>query len=144
MATWHWDGLAYRNNNTYLYAHPKDGKFVFIPYGTDQTFGGTGGFSGWNYEGHQSALVRAMLASPELAKRYRSEISRIGREPLWNRKILLERVDRVGRILQIAGASGRTASDVGRFARHRSTIEGFIRNGGRCSSEAALTDRSCR
>ena len=35
----HWDGYAYNHNNYYLYQKPSDGKFVFIEYDMDNTFG---------------------------------------------------------------------------------------------------------
>lgn len=35
----HWDGYAYNKNNFYLYQRPSDGKFVFIEYDMDNTFG---------------------------------------------------------------------------------------------------------
>jgi len=35
----HWDGYAGNMNNYYLYERPSDGKFVFIEYDMDNTFG---------------------------------------------------------------------------------------------------------
>jgi hypothetical protein len=35
----HWDGYAVNKNNFYLYQRPSDGKFVFIEYDMDNTFG---------------------------------------------------------------------------------------------------------
>jgi spore coat protein H len=35
----HWDGYAGNKNNYYLYQRPSDGKFVFIEYDMDNTFG---------------------------------------------------------------------------------------------------------
>ena len=35
----HWDGHAYNKNNFYLYRQPSSGKFVFIEYDLDNTFG---------------------------------------------------------------------------------------------------------
>lgn len=35
----HWDGYAYNKNNFYLYDNPNTGKFEFIPYDLDNTFG---------------------------------------------------------------------------------------------------------
>ena len=34
-----WDGYTYNKNNYYLYQRPSDGKFVFIEYDLDNTFG---------------------------------------------------------------------------------------------------------
>ena len=35
----HWDGYAFNKNNYYLYQQPSNGKFVFIEYDMDNTFG---------------------------------------------------------------------------------------------------------
>ena len=35
----HWDGHAFNKNNFYLYRQPSNGKFVFIEYDLDNTFG---------------------------------------------------------------------------------------------------------
>ncbi len=35
----HWDGHSYNKNNFYLYQRPSDGRFVFIEYDMDNTFG---------------------------------------------------------------------------------------------------------
>lgn len=35
----HWDGYIYNKNNFYLYQRPSDGRFVFIEYDMDNTFG---------------------------------------------------------------------------------------------------------
>jgi hypothetical protein len=35
----HWDGHAFNKNNFYLYQQPSNGKFVFIEYDLDNTFG---------------------------------------------------------------------------------------------------------
>ena len=34
----HWDGYAAARNNYYLYRRPSDGRWVFLPWGIDQTF----------------------------------------------------------------------------------------------------------
>jgi len=39
MIIGHWDGYAYNKNNYYLYQRPSNGKFVFIEYDMDNTFG---------------------------------------------------------------------------------------------------------
>lgn len=37
----HWDGYAKTRNNYYLYRRPADGRWLFFPWGTDQTFSRT-------------------------------------------------------------------------------------------------------
>lgn len=39
ILTGHWDGYAFNKNNFYLYQRPSDGKFMFIEYDMDNTFG---------------------------------------------------------------------------------------------------------
>lgn len=39
IATGHWDGYGFNKNNYYLYKNTETGKFEFIPYDTDNTFG---------------------------------------------------------------------------------------------------------
>ncbi len=38
MAVGHWDGYAGQRNNYYVFLRPGDGRAVFLPWGTDQTF----------------------------------------------------------------------------------------------------------
>lgn len=127
--TAHWDGFAYKNNNTYIYAHPKDGRFVFIPYGTDQAFAALAGIGFGRMPRPQSDLVARMLEVPILTQRLNAEVDRIGREPVWNQAVLMERVADVAKILSTAETTGRTANDVGRFGSMRPIIENIIRSG---------------
>src|SRR5262249_39096321 len=62
LATDHWDGLTFRNNNTYVYALPTDrGRYVLIPYGADQALGlGRQRFFGANRP--MSWLVQQLLS----------------------------------------------------------------------------------
>jgi hypothetical protein len=39
IACGHWDGYGFNKNNFYLYKNTETGKFEFIPYDTDNTFG---------------------------------------------------------------------------------------------------------
>jgi len=128
IATGHWDGLAFRNNNTYIYHLPGDGRFVFIPYGADQALRASpfGSFGP-----PRSYLVQQLVRVPSLARRLNEETARIASEPVWNQKVLLERVDQLARIFAAAeGAGGRTAADIMRFASNRAWIENLIRGGG--------------
>jgi spore coat protein H len=43
----HWDGYAYNQNNYYLYQRPSDGKFVFLEYDMDNTFGVSWSNTNW-------------------------------------------------------------------------------------------------
>jgi len=130
IATRHWDGFSGNNNNTYVYAHPKDGRFIFIPYGADQTLGVSRGRRGGSFMPGRSVLARKLLEVPALAERVRQEVARIGREPVWNVKTLLERLYQVGRILPTDVQGGRIRADVSRYLAYRSTMEAAIQAGG--------------
>ena len=124
-ATVHWDSLSFNNNNTYMYAHPKDGRFIFIPWGADQTLGlGRGMMRSLT---PQSWLVAQMMSVPTLAARVRAEVTRVGTEPVWNQKVLRDRIAEVARILATADQTGRTASDVARFTSFRPQVEQAIK-----------------
>ncbi|MEO8069920.1 MAG: CotH kinase family protein [Acidobacteriota bacterium] len=129
-ATLHWDGLTYRNNNSYVYARPSDGKFIFIPYGADQAFNGPRMNGNSSLAWPRSTLVQRLVAVPRFADRFSAEVIRIGREPVWNQRALSERLDRVARILATAETSGRTGRDVARFTSYRAAMDGLIRAGG--------------
>ena len=75
-----------------------------------------------------------MQSIPELAQRFAAEVARVGREPVWDKKVLLDRLAQVDRILSTAPATGRTAVDVKRFADYRPVIEAFINAGGTIGS----------
>lgn len=125
----HWDGFAGNNNNTYLYAHPKDGRFILLPWGADQTLGlrQSGGFRrGGN--GPKSSLVLALMRVPALAERLQTEIARVSRPPVWDEPHLRARIDQVARILAaVESPSGRTASDIASFQSWRPTVETNIK-----------------
>ena len=134
MALGHWDGVTYNNNNTYIYAHPKDGRFVFIPWGMDQAFrlgrGRFMGAMGVGFGGPRSYLVQQLLRSQRFADRVNQEVARIGQDPVWSQQVLLDRLNAVDRIFASVEASGRTASDIGRFRSTRAIIESVIRANG--------------
>ena len=71
---------------------------------------------------------------PALAARVRDETARIRQAPVWDQALLLDRVDRVARVLRTAAeTTGRTAADVARFLSWRSTVEQVIRGSGHIS-----------
>lgn len=127
-ATVHWDGFAGNNNNTYIYAHPKDGRFVLLPWGADQTLGlgRMGGFRRGN--GPRSSLVQSLMSVPALSERLQAEIARINREPVWDVPHLLARIAQVAANLNaITSPSGQTASDIARFNSWRATVEATVK-----------------
>jgi spore coat protein CotH len=127
-ATVHWDGFSGNNNNTYIYAHPKDGRFILLPWGADQTLGlgRMGGFRRAN--GPRSATVQRLMSIPALAERLQAEIARVGREPVWDLPHLVARIERVARNLDaVESPSGRTAIDIAGFTSWRATVENAIK-----------------
>jgi hypothetical protein len=77
----------------------------------------------------RSFLAQKVLAVPALAQQFQEEVDRIGRRPVWDQKVLLDRVADVARILGTVESSGRTGSDVARFASYRSFVESYIKSG---------------
>jgi spore coat protein CotH len=140
IATGHWDGFTGNNNNTYVYANPKDGRFVFLPWGADQAFrlstrrffGGFGGAGGFGALGSaRSYLVQQLLGSRRFADRVSAEVERISQEPVWSQQALTDRLDAVERILATVEPAGRTGSDANRIRGYRSLLDAIIQSGRR-------------
>ena len=134
--TSNYDGFSFNVNNAYLYAHPRDGRLITIPYGADSSFWAEARITKIRspFQTPRASLARRVQSSPELAQRFAAEAARVGREPVWDRKVLLDRLAQVNRILATAPTTGRTAVDVKRFADYRPVIEAFINAGGTTNS----------
>jgi hypothetical protein len=134
--TSNYDGFSFNVNNAYLYAHPGDGLLIMIPYGADSSFWAEARITKIRspLQTPRAALARRIQSSPELAQKFAAEAARIGREPIWDKKVLRDRLAQVDRILATAPATGRTAVDVKRFADYRPVIEAFINAGGTTNS----------
>ncbi len=139
-ATSNYDGFSFNVNNAYLYAHPRDGRLIMIPYGADSSFWAIAQITKLRspFQTPRAALARRVQSTPELAKRFAEEVSRVGREPVWDKRVLLERLAQVDRVLSTAPATSRAAADVKRFASYRPTIEAFINAGGTTNGVAGL------
>ena len=139
-ATSNYDGFSFNVNNAYLYAHPKDGRLIMIPYGADSSFWAIAQITKLRspFQPPRAALARRVQSIPELAKKFAEEVSRVGSEPVWDKRVLLERLAQVDRILATAPATARAATDVQRFASYRPVIEAFINAGGTTSGVAGL------
>jgi spore coat protein H len=67
-----WDGYSYNKNNYYLYQRPSDGKFIFIQYDMDNTFGvdwmnenwATRPIFNWSHPSQPRPLYQKMMAVP--------------------------------------------------------------------------------
>jgi len=136
--TSNYDGFSFNTNNAYLYTHPKDNRLIMIPHGADSSFWAEAGITKIRtpFQPARAALARRVQATPDLADKFASEVARVGREPVWNKKALLDRVAQVDRLLTSAPKTGRTAADVKRFADYRPVIEAFINAGGTSGASA--------
>ena len=130
--TSNYDGFSFNANNAYLYAHPRDGRLIMIPYGADSSFWAEARITKIRSptQTPRSALARRVQSIPELAQKFAAEVSRVSGEPVWDRNVLRDRLTQVDRILTTAPATGRSAADVKRFANYRPVIEAFIDAGG--------------
>jgi len=78
-----WDDYWFLKNNYYLYNNPATGKFEFIPYDYDNTYGidwvsrdwGTRNIYNWGSEGEERPLVTGILSVPEYRNIYTQLIS---------------------------------------------------------------------
>ena len=134
--TSNYDGFSFNTNNAYLYTHPRDGRLIMIPYGADSSFWAQAAITKIRtpFRPTRVSLPRRVQSIPELAQKFAAEVARVGREPVWDKKVLLDRLAQVDRILSTAPATGRTAVDVKRFADYRGVIEAFINAGGTIGS----------
>jgi hypothetical protein len=137
------DGFSFHNNNSYLYHHPKDGRFVTIPWGADQAF--------WcpipgqeinrltsPTQTGDAQTSRKFRAVPALEAKLRAEIARLGSPPVWDTNALLGRVQHLAKLFSTTPRTGRTARDLDSFDRYRPILEAFIRAGGTSKGTASL------
>jgi hypothetical protein len=130
--TSNYDGFSFNTNNAYLYAHPRDGRLIMIPYGADSSFWAEARITKIRspFQPARATLPRRVQSIPELTQKFAAEATRVSSEPVWDKKVLLDRLAQVNRILATAPTTGRTAADVKRFADYRPVIEAFINAGG--------------
>ena len=134
--TSNYDGFSFNVNNAHLYAHPRDGRLITIPYGADSSFWAEARITKIRspFQVPRSALARRVQSSPELAQKFAAEVARVGREPIWHKQVLLDRLAEVGRILATAQATARSAADTKKVAGYRHVIQAFINAGGTLGS----------
>ena len=139
-ATSNYDGFSFNTNNAYLYTHPRDGRLITIPYGADSSFWAEASITKIRnpLQPTRAALPRRVQSTPELAQRFATEVARVGSAPVWDKKVLLDRLAQVEKILATAPTTGRSAADVKRFTAYRPTIEAFINAGVNTDARAAL------
>lgn len=78
VATGNWDNYAYEANNYYLYNNPATGKFEYIPFDSDNSYGidwvnqdwGIRNMYNWTKAGAKRKLVTRLMAFQEYKDRY--------------------------------------------------------------------------
>ncbi len=81
----HWDGYSYLNNNYYLFFNERSGKFEFIVYDTDNTWGidwvnrdwATRDLHHFHRHGHARPLTARILDVPEFRNRYYACLNKV-------------------------------------------------------------------
>ena len=139
--TSYFDGFSMHHNNSYLYDHPKDGRFIVIPQGADESFWATGTPITRIQSPLQppgSAIARQLRAVPALEARFEAEVRRIGSAPVWDQQVLSDRLAQVSKIFATAPKVGRTAADLSSFQRYLPIVETFIRAGGTSKGTVGL------
>lgn len=76
--TGHWDGYSYNKNNFYLYKNTSTGKFEFIPYDMDNTFGidwfgvnwESRNIYNWYHDSESRPLTKRVLDNQEFRQRF--------------------------------------------------------------------------
>jgi spore coat protein CotH len=89
-----WDGYAGNQNNFFLYANPKTGKFDFVPWGAD--FALTNSFM---QTGAKSVKAKGLLAyhlyqNESVRERYLQELKKL-MESIWQENKILAELDRL-------------------------------------------------
>jgi hypothetical protein len=139
-ATSNYDGFSFNTNNAYLYTHPKDGRLIMIPHGADSSFWAIANITKLRspYQTPRAALARRVQSIPELKEKFASELARVGSPAVWDKKVLLDRLAQVDRVLATAPKTARTQADVKKFLDYRRVIEAFINNSGTTNGVAGL------
>lgn len=101
----HWDGYSGNQNNHYVYHDPSDGKFRFIPWGTDGTWS-TGHLLQFLLQGDQregfpsplfwayGIIARRLYEIPSMAEAYGNRLETL-MDTLWDEEALNAEIDRV-------------------------------------------------
>lgn len=89
VCTGHWDNYGFNKNNFYLYRDPYSGRFAWIPYDTDNTFGINWiGGENWttrdvmNWSSGTRPLVTKLMAVPQFQERYKAYVRYLVENPL--------------------------------------------------------------
>jgi spore coat protein CotH len=107
VVTGNWDGYIYNKNNFYLYHNTETGKFEYIPYDLDNTFGidwfgrdwGTRNIYDWEQHSPETRpLYVRLMASPEIKAQYSFYMKQL-LDMLGNTDSLFAEIDRVRNLI---------------------------------------------
>lgn len=104
--TGHWDGYSYLNNNFYLFYDERSGKFEFIPYDTDNTWGidwiggdwATRDLKYFRRSGHPRPLTVKILNVPDWRIRYYACLNKVT-QLYFNENEVLPLLDQLEEVL---------------------------------------------
>ncbi|HJN76844.1 MAG TPA: CotH kinase family protein [Myxococcota bacterium] len=106
----HGDGYNGNTNNFYLYADPSDGRFRFIPWGTDAVFYGGGEGSEGTSVYASSMLAWRLYRHPDGQALYVERLQDM-LDTHWDEGIAAERIDRMATLIE-PEVSGSTWSEI--------------------------------
>ncbi|MGC8830642.1 MAG: CotH kinase family protein [Verrucomicrobiia bacterium] len=124
VLTGHWDCYSNNGNNFFVYNDPKRGKFVFIPWGADSTFGDPDPFT--PADKPKSVIATSILPFrlyriEKTREQYRERLRKL-LSTIWNEKELLNEVDRLEKMLK-----PHLHTDSNHFAEAVNRVRNFIK-----------------
>jgi spore coat protein CotH len=124
VITKHQDGYAANTNNFYLYADPSDGRFDFIPWGTDDTlspywWNGPSSPRSVFANGH---ITHRIYHTDEGQERYLNRLQEL-LDTVWQEPVLLERIDQMEALLLAEIGDGDTRAVTRGIAEVRGVVE---------------------
>lgn len=134
VLTGHWDSYTNNTNNFYIYDDPTDGRFHFIPWGPDSTFGSWDIFQRFEPPASlfaNGAIARRLFDLPATRAEYLARLEELLTE-VWDETALQAEVDRVEALV---GDHVHVSHDL--FEEEVSRVRSFI-DGKRSAVEAEL------
>jgi spore coat protein H len=136
----HWDSYQYGINNYYVYDHPADGKFVYIPHGMDWLFAPANSYPEGNLDPRQDPFAPLSILKtalnldrvgrlavrirgvPALDQKWRAEVGRVIRE-VWDVEKLQARIDQAATAIR---SSGRAHPDIEKFRSRLPLLKDYV------------------
>jgi hypothetical protein len=135
-----WDGFGGARNNYKAYHDLVRGKFVILPWGTDQTFGVTSGHyePNWHYDlEHASSnrerplfLLRCLADTGDCANRYMNIVAQVA--ATFDAQALLEEIDLAEEQIAAAVEEDGRGSDAESHAGHVEYVRHFVEHRTAC------------